>query len=217
MGEFHRRVIVHGNDELPIAGREFEILKVPDGIPERRSHDHRPVGIGLPDNREGFPQVLVPQGWSECPRWLVQDLKEHAIRRGLIMCRQLPPRGQELVAPAFGILRHRVEFVQVQNHGQAVCQRVGHRPIHRGEPALGQDPVLFTARVTESMQIDAHGIEPRFTEQLEMPSLKPRIFARPPDRVVAEDIDAPAKPLILGKDIRDRIGAATDARPRASP
>jgi hypothetical protein len=49
-----------------------------------------------------------------------------------------------------------------------------------------------------------------------MPSLKPRIFARAPDRVVAKDIDAPAEPLILGKDIRDRIGADMEARPRGS-
>jgi hypothetical protein len=59
------------------------------------------------------------------------------------------------------------------------------------------------------MEIDSHRIEPGLFEQLEMPGLKPRAFARTPDGVVAYDVYASPEPAILFEHIH-RAGLRTN-------
>ena len=55
-----------------------------------------------------------------------------------------------------------------------------------------QRPAVGLHQVAERMQVDAHGLKARLAEHPEVLVLKAGLVARSPDRIVADDIHAPA-------------------------
>ena len=69
---------------------------------------------------------------------------------------ELPPEGEELHLVCGRIVAQRSEFMQVENHPQALRLPLADRPIEHLKPRLAQRVVVRRIHPPERLQVDAH-------------------------------------------------------------
>jgi hypothetical protein len=82
------------------------------------------------------------------------------------------------------------EIVLVQDYLEVVRQTIFHGPIEGPEPGGAQ--LIARVHMLERLQVDAYGPESAVVNQLKMALMEARLGGVIPQRIVAENIDAPA-------------------------
>ena len=109
----------------------------------------------------------------------------------------LLPDGQEPLPVPLRITAHRRELVEIEDHHQLVGQGLLDGPVQCLKPARADLALGVRLGVLERVEVDADVRKAGFANQLEMLVMKPGPVPGPPKRIVADDVHAPAEPLVL--------------------
>ena len=121
----------------------------------------------------------------------VEQLKGDGRRLGAVSLCKLAPHGRQPGSAHGHVIRAGPEVVLVQDHSEARVRRVCYNPVEPFQP-LRVDPIL-RVHMIEHEQIDPDEIEATVADVGKILCLEPTFFRLLPERVVTEDVDAPAK------------------------
>jgi hypothetical protein len=95
MREFHRFVVINGQNEIAVRLQQLQFADVIDGIPERWSHDNRARWIVFPDKGQCLVKVQVPKLGSQLFIGFIEHIKKKVC--GSMLVREESSRQTKLI------------------------------------------------------------------------------------------------------------------------